>query len=396
MDYDVIVVGAGIGGATAAYELGRRGLRVLVLERQRLPRYKACGGGVGRRVLESFPFPLDHVIEDEIHEARASFRGWGYVRHHLADRPVVTVMRDKLDYAVLQQARADVRDGVTVTAVREACPACPERSRGERSQRDEAGVTVETASETTYRARYVVGADGAGSCVARSLGLRRRARMGVALEAEVPVLPGDATLRRWHGAALFLFGTMSRGYLWVFPKRDHLSVGIGTLGRPEHPLREHLRRQMARLGIDVGDAPMHGHPLPICTRNEPLQSRRCVLVGDAAGLLDPLTGEGIRHAIHSARLAADAIAAGDLYHYTRLVQIRIGAALRQALGLAYIFYYFPFISFQLAIRNRFITPDFARMLNGELDYADLMLRLPKYLVGVLGPARTRRLQSMGA
>lgn len=385
MDYDVIVVGAGIGGATVAYELGQRGLRVLVLERQRLPRYKACGGGVGRRVLESFPFPLDHVIEDEVLEARASFRGWGYVRHQLADRPIVMVMRDKLDYAVLQQAQADVRDEVTVTAVHEAYP--------EPGRRDQAGVTVETADGHSYRTRYVVGADGAGSIVARSLGLRRGARMGVALEAEVPV--EEAILHRWRGAALFLFGTMSKGYLWVFPKGDHLSVGVGTLGRAEHRLREHLRRQMARLGIDVSDAPMHGHPLPICTRTEPLQSRRCVLVGDAAGLLDPLTGEGIRHAIHSARLAADAIAADELDRYTRLVQIRIGAALRQALGLAVIFYYLPFISFQLGVRNRFITPDFARMLGGELDYGDLMLRLPKYLVGVLGSARTRRLRSMG-
>lgn len=369
MDYDAIVVGAGIGGATAAYELGARGQRVLVLERERLPRYKPCAGGVGRAVLQSFRLALDDVIENEIHEVRASFRGWGYTRHILPDRPVVTVMRDRLDYAVLCQARAEVRDGVMVVAVHE----------------DETGVTVETADGTAYRARYVVGADGAGSRVARSLGLRRQARLGVALEAEVPA--DDATMARWRGTALFLFGTLDKGYLWVFPKRNHLSVGVGTLGRPEHRLREHLRHQMARLGLHLDNVPLHGHPLPICTRTEPLQSRRCVLVGDAAGLLDPLTGEGIRHAIHSARLAAEAIAAGDLYHYTRLVQIRIGAPLRQALGLAYIFYYLPFISFVLGVRNRFITPDFARMLNGELDYADLMLRLPKYLAGVLGPAR---------
>ena len=112
-------------------------------------------------------------------------------------------------------------------------------------------------------ARYLVGADGAVSTVARSLGLRRGRRLGGALEAEVP-LDGHEALHTAYGhRAVFSLGAISWGYAWVFPKGEHLSVGIGRFRPGRADLRAALRQEMARLGIPLEGVELHGHPLPL-------------------------------------------------------------------------------------------------------------------------------------
>ncbi|HID65095.1 MAG TPA: FAD-dependent oxidoreductase, partial [Anaerolineae bacterium] len=115
--YDVIVVGAGIGGAAAAYFLSKADQQVLVLEKEALPRYKACGGGVPKSVFRRFPFPFDEVVESEIAAVRFSYSGREEVAFPLPAQSVAMVMRDRFDAFVLGQARAEVRDSTTVVGV---------------------------------------------------------------------------------------------------------------------------------------------------------------------------------------------------------------------------------------------------------------------------------------
>ena len=143
-----------------------------------------------------------------------------------------------------------------------------------------------------------------------------------ALEAEVPVAP--TVLEQYANTALFLFGSIRDGYVWVFPKGDHLSFGIGTLREGRYDLRRRLASAAACLGLDLGPARLRGHALPVYRQREVLQRGRVLLVGDAAGLMDPLSGEGIRHALCSARLASEAILAGDVASYSRRVYEHIG------------------------------------------------------------------------
>jgi geranylgeranyl reductase family protein len=384
--YDVIVVGAGPAGATAAYFLGQAGRRVLVLEKARVPRYKTCGGGLSCRVLEQFPFSFEPVVEARVKAVRYDL-GSRSVAVPLPDRTLEMVMRDRFDAHLLAHAAAEVRTGASVQRVTEG----------------DGSVCVETADGGAYSASHVIGSDGANSVVARSLGLWRGRRMAAAIEAEVPVPP--QVMQRFAETVVFVFGQVRLGYLWIFPKARHLSVGIGALRPRRGELQGTLNRVMKRYGISLDGVPLHGHPIPYYTGREALSSRRSLLVGDAAGLVDPLTGEGIRFAVKSGRWAAEAILSGEIEGYTKRVRREIGLSHRVGMGLAALFYHLPWLCYLLGVRNPFASRAFAAMLGDEIDYPELLLylfgSLPFYigtellaaLAGwVRGPEQVRRIR----
>ncbi len=366
MMYDVIIVGAGPGGASAAYFLGEAGQRVLVLEKATLPRYKTCGGGLSTRMLEKyFPFSFDPVIES--HMSSMSYAlGDEHVTVPLPDRSLCMVMRDRFDAHILAHAQADVRQGAAVRSVIE----------------QDDSVIVVTADGNTFEGRYLIGADGANSIVARSLGLRQGKTLVAALEAEVAA-PPDVQARFADGP-LFIFGEVRLGYLWIFPKAEHLSVGIAALHPKPGQLQTTLQRVMARYDVSLEGVALHGHPIPVYTHREKITTSRALLVGDAAGLADPLSGEGIRMAIKSGRLAAEAILAGHPARYAGLVFRQIGLCHIMSMALAEFFYHRSHLCFELGVRNPFASRAFIDLLSDRVGSSGVMLRLfgtlPVYLV----------------
>jgi len=364
--YDVIVVGGGPAGATAAYFLGEAGWRVLILEKENLPRYKPCGGGLSIQMLEeTFPFTFEPVIESRVNTI-SYVLGNRTVNIPVADRAIATVMRDKFDSYLLDHVRAEVKQGVTVRKITETTDR----------------VIVETTTGDVFESRYIIGADGAKSVVARDLKLRRGRTAAAAIEAEVRASP--EMQQRLGSALLFIFGDVRFGYAWIFPKADHLSVGVAAL-HPQHgELQSALARVMGRYGISVDGAQMRGHPIPIYTRVEPISTARALLVGDAAGLADPFTGEGIRLAIKSGRLAAQAILSNDVLQYPATIYREIGQCHAMGLMVAWFFYEFPELCFVLGAPNPFITRAFVDMLADQTDYPHVLLRIavsmPLYLI----------------
>jgi geranylgeranyl reductase family protein len=306
--YDALVVGAGPAGSSTAIHLARAGARILLVDKARFPRDKPCGGGLTGRALARIPVDPSPVVERDVDRFELRLRyGSRFARTH--DRPLIRMTQRRwLDAFLVEQAvsaGAELRDGVRVEQLEPA----------------EIGVTATVAGETV-RAGTLVGADGANGVVARSIGIGDAIVRGVALEGNVPL---DALqVEDLERTAVIELAVLPGGYGWVFPKGDHANLGVGGWGSEGPRLRDHLARLARAHGISPETlTDVRGHRLPMRPLGMPAGSRRTLLVGDAAGLVDPLSGDGMYEAFVSARLAADAIVTGELDGY--------GAALSAAL-----------------------------------------------------------------
>lgn len=302
---EVIVVGGGPGGSTAAWRLALEGVPTLVLDAAVFPRVKICAGWVTPAALadvevdpEKYPLTIQPFAACTIEFAGA--------RHRTAWRRPASygIVRREFDHYLLQRAAAagaDVRTGIRVTRV---------EVLGD-------GVRVLTEREE-FPARVVVGAGGHRCPVARALGeVSEREEVVVAQESETPLPPADAArLEPYRDAPVLFLEPDLRGYGWYFPKGHVINIGVGCTGAGDGSLprrREALLRVLrdsGHLPEGLSLLPFKGHAYAV-RRQAPrrLSGERFCLVGDAAGLARDLSGEGIGPAIRSGRLAAEAVTA---------------------------------------------------------------------------------------
>jgi geranylgeranyl reductase family protein len=351
--YDVAIIGAGPAGSAAAIGLARRGATVLLADRARFPRDKTCGGGVTGRARAAAPCPIDDVVEAVVTEAELRSVDGRAVSRAGRSPLVYMTQRRRLDQHVASHAAAagaDFRDDTRCTAV--------ELNRG--------GATLDIDGERV-RARIVIGADGANGRSAAKLGLGGNRAMMLALEGHLDLELAPEDLRK--GQLVLESGSIRGGYAWSFPKADHLNIGIGGWIDEGPELRVQLAQFCHRLGVDF-DAlePLRGHRLPLRAFRSKLASENACVVGDAAGLIDPLTGDGIYESFLSGRLAAEACAdrlAGDeqaLLRYARTVTRALVPQFASSWVLKHAFDRVPRLTYELAVTKlvwRFLSTNVA-------------------------------------
>jgi len=365
--YDAIVIGAGPAGATAARRLAQQNLRVLILEKFKLPRYKPCGGGLTSKALGYLDFDISSTLEDSSRDVLFSYDSGPAIARTFAHTVVWLVMRDKFDFLLVQQAvaaGAELRTGIVVEQV----------------EADESGVTVRTKQESLH-AHFVIGADGANGITAKSVGLMAKRHNAVALEGEIQV--SSAAQAKWRGKLLFDFGGIPWGYAWIFPKAEHLSIGVGSW-YPSGSIkpREYLARFIERQPDlrEHGELLIKGHVVPLGGRMDRFHRGRVLLAGDAAATADPFFGEGISFAIRSGQIAAEEIiravpdGAIDLAGHTRRINQEMNADFRFGRLATHVFYRWPRFSFQTYVKGGELVEDVVHVIEGKASYRSLVVR----------------------
>ncbi len=360
-DWDVVVVGGGPAGLSAAHAAATGGARTLVLEKAVHPRYKTCGGGlIGftvRAVTDRIEIPADdHIVRaDFTHDGRRAFS-----RSAHRGALLQMVRRPQFDDALrlaAEKAGAVVRQSATVRALEQTGDA----------------VTVRLADGSAVTGATVIGADGSSGITARHAGVEY-GQVDLGLEVELPVPAGVAA--DWKGRVLIDWGPLPGSYAWVFPKDDVLTVGvIAARGQGERTKR-YLRDFVTRLGLD-GIEPVHdsGHLTRCRTAASPLRTGRVLVAGDAAGLLEPWTREGISFAVRSGVLAGAAAAAGDLDGYVTAVERTLVPAMTAGRRLLDTFSRRPGL-FHAMLRTPPGWRMFERFCLGETSFERTVERLP--------------------
>jgi geranylgeranyl reductase family protein len=324
--FDVAIIGSGPAGASAALELAKSGISTVIIEKEILPRYKTCGGGLVFRGRKNMPFDVSSVVEKEFYEVDTYFANTPFKFTTNRDQPIVSmIMRDAFDNLIVEKAK---ENGVILLQNHKVL----DISFGDIQ-------TIHT-SEGDVKAKFIIAGDGALSPVSKMAGWKETRNLIPALEYEVEVPAAD--FERLSKNVRFDVDVIPLGYGWCFPKKNHLSIGVGVFVKTKQKidLKKYYSEYLKNLGInEIISEEAHGFVIPVSPRTDTFVQKNVFLIGDAAGFADPILAEGISNAIVSGVLAAksiiesnlDTAQASKLYHEklenSILPEIRTGVIL---------------------------------------------------------------------
>jgi len=346
VDYDVIIVGGGPSGATAAKVLADAGCSTLLLDKSAFPRDKPCGGGISARVLKRFPYleqALPKIPTHFVSKVYFESPDGSAVEFESAEPLYLMIRRCEFDHLLLSLA------GQRVTCQTNALV------RKIIFEDDRAAVTADVVGETkTYSARMVLGCDGANSVVARASGLRQgtvQNQYAIDMMEETP--SSELTFR--HGDCMHVYYRIQGqyGYGYIFPKAQHLNLGVGfkldyylsQLRGRHYSYHQAFVDELKSAGLVQGESNEHNFrafPLPISGPLARTYADRVLLAGDAGGFVNGFTAEGIYYAMvsgeHAGRAAISAIRAnrfdaGQLRTYQAAWKREIGLELSKSVQI---------------------------------------------------------------
>jgi geranylgeranyl reductase family protein len=366
-DFDVLVAGGGPAGSMTAFFLAKAGIRTALIDKSTFPRVKACGGGLQARALADIPFSVSHLFRGALRRMSLSYQLRDSWTRTFSEPLVYCILRTEFDHYLLQQAQragAHIMEAATLTGV---------------EVRDDGPIFVRVGSRE-FRVQCLVGADGANSVVRSLLNQRQSYFWQAAVYCELPeemiasrAFSPDAMTIDW--------GTLPSGYAWLFPKQGYVNVGAGgPVGIAKH-LKSYAANFVKKIGLlPAGSAErlnFVGHQLPTLTRKAQLAGKRMLLVGDAAGLVEPFTGDGISFSCKSARVAAEHICRAlnsrlvDLTEYGPHLISQLGSELLWSRKLVSISTAFPQLIYRLFRTNDRVWETFCRTLRGEETFHSL-------------------------
>ena len=342
--FDVVIVGAGPAGTAAAFDLLEKGMKVLILDKVEFPRKKACAGGITPKGYHLFKYDISSIVKRECQSVRINPKK--NIAFTICAKKTLCYMtnRQELDFFSLNKVMEMGAEFVITKKILSI-------------DESKSFVGIRTQSGN-FKASYLIGADGANSIVRRFITKKKFFKKQFAIEADVKVDRPDTFPME------FDFSQNRNGYFWIFPKGDHLNIGIYSIdSKIKLNPKDLLEFARKRTGCDRLTA-IKGYP--ICTGGGSYQSgsNRILLVGDAAGLAEPLFGEGIYFAIKSGQTAAQAILrSGDETEAVKTGYIQKLKMIQTDLKLydlsAAFFYRFPWISLKIAslpfVRERFAS-----------------------------------------
>lgn len=283
MRYDAVVIGAGPGGSSAARSLAQKGLKVLLIERKTLPRFKLCAGCLSARTSTLLPEGWRKKVLNTIRGGILGFKG--DLETHLRAKDDIAFIVDRRDFDLFLVEKA-LEEGVDLLQEEEFL-----------TFQEERGSYRVVTNRRTIICDFLVGADGVHSKVARLLGYRKR-KLFRSVEFFLESYGGDEVR--------IDIGFVKRGYGWVFPKGEGASVGMATAEKED--LMKTFLEYSSYITKRVPQKVLGWHiPYAEGWDDVSLGKERVLLVGDAAGLVDPLLGEGIYYAIKSGQLAGRAV-----------------------------------------------------------------------------------------
>ncbi len=373
--HDLIVVGAGPAGSTAARAAALQGLDTLILEKQQFPRYKPCGGALSDKAASILDFSLPgEICERTITGARVHFRDQVLERHK-GYRLTTLITRSRFDHFLLQKAR-EAGAGVKTQKVLDFL------DKGD-------CVSVQTR-EGTHQCRFLVIAAGCQSRLKNRMPEpARKESMGVCLVAEIE--EDDSKIDERLASTLDIhFGVAQGGYGWIFPHRGYYGVGVGGLAAGLHHPRQAMLQFLKKNGFSEGQR-LSGHQIPLGAGRRTIARGRVLLAGDAAGFVDAFSGEGICYALASGKNAGQVVgevpAAEVAQAYAKKCRKDFGEELQYALFFAKMMHSFPEMFLRLLAGQEEVLDRYIEIPAARRSYRDFMRwlapRLPLSLLRAL-------------